>query len=33
LNSITENAREIGSAAFRRLPANLQAGVRRVLAR
>jgi hypothetical protein len=33
LDGIKENAREIGSAAFRRLPVNVQAGVRRVLAR
>ena len=33
LNGLKENAREIGSAAFRRLPANVRAGVRRVLAR
>jgi hypothetical protein len=33
LNGIKENAREVGAAAFRRLPANVKAGVRRVLAR
>jgi hypothetical protein len=33
LNGIKENARGIGSAAFRRLPVNIRAGVRRVLAK
>ena len=33
LNGLKENAREAGAAAFRRLPANVRAGVRRVLAR
>jgi hypothetical protein len=33
LIGLKENARDIGTAAFRRLPANVQAGVRRVLAK